>query len=287
MTDALNQLTQLLRPKEVTRDHYRGIGSTNDGAEATYGGHFLGQASAAALQTVTADQHIHSLHAYFIRGGTPNEPIDYHIDRVRDGRTFCTRRVTAKQQGKSLFEMQASFTKLQAGEHIAANRPHDFSILPQPLSLPTYRDLMATQDPLPLPEEWAMRESGLDIRVVDAPWSERGPSDEQGIRMWVRANGDAEDDPKLHAAMLAYQTDESLADNLLIPFDKTWCSEGTFCVSLDHALWFHQPVNMNDWHFIEQRVLTANNGRGVGNGYVWAQNGQLVASFTQEVLFRL
>ena len=287
MTDALKHLTKLLRPVAISTDLYRGIGSCNDGADATYGGHFLGQASAAAMQTVEQDRHIHSLHAYFIRGGKPGKPIDYHVERTRDGRTFCTRRVVAKQNDKTLFELSASFSKLEPGESIAASPPADFSSLPKPETLPLYKDLMGAQDPLPLPEDWAMRDSGIDIRVLNAPWTTLGPSEDMGIRMWVRANGQADDDPKLHAAMLAYQTDESLADIVLIPFDKTWCSEGTFCVSLDHAIWFHQPINLNAWHFVDQSVVTAKNGRGVGNGRVWSAAGELVASFTQEVLFRL
>lgn len=287
MNDALKQLTTLLRPVLLEPNIYRGIGSSNDGAQATYGGHFLGQASAAALQTVEDDRHLHSLHGYFVRGGTPGEPIDYYVERTRDGRTFCTRRVTAKQQGRILFEMLASFSKLQDGQSIKSEPPSDFTSLPAPDTLVTYKELMLQQDPLPLPEDWAMRDSGIDIRVVNAPWAARGPSEDNGIRAWIRADGNAEEDPKLHTAMLAYQTDESLADILLIPFNKTWCSEGTFCVSLDHALWFHQPVDLNAWHFIDQRVLTADNGRGVGNGYVWSQTGELVASFTQEVLFHI
>lgn len=287
MTVGLQKLSAILRPDELSRDHYRGIGSENDGAEATFGGHFLGQASAAAMQTVEDDSYIHSLHAYFVRGGTPGEAIDYYVDRVRDGRTFCTRRVTAKQNDKTLFELLASFSKRQQGEEIRATPPEDFASLPEPESLMRYNDLMRSQDPLPLPEDWAMRDCGIDIRVLNAPWASLGPSKDNGIRMWIRADGELENDHKLHSAMLAYQTDESLADILLIPFNKTWCSEGTFCVSLDHALWFHQPVNLNDWHFVDQTVRTAKNGRGVGNGYVWSAAGELVASFTQEVLFHL
>ena len=152
--------------------------------------------------------------------------------------------------------------------------------------LPRYHELMAQHDPVPLPEDWALNEHGVDVRVVNAPWVQNGPSAENGIRMWIRANGKAPDDYRLHAAMLAYQSDESLADNLLIPFNKTWSAPGVFCVSLDHAMWFHRPVDMNQWHFVEQQVVGAANNRGVGTGYVWSTNKRLVASFTQEVLMR-
>ena len=287
MNSTSNVLTKILRPTKIDTDHFQGLGSTNDGAENTYGGHFLGQASAAAMQTVDADRHLHSLHAYFIRGGTPAMPIDYHVDRIRDGRSFCTRRVRATQNDKVLFELIASLGKQESGPSIAMERPQDFSELPAPESITPYQQLLMAQDPLPLPEDWITRDAGLDLRVINAPWSPHGVGENKTIRSWFRASPKVENDPHLHAAMLAYQTDESLADILLIPFDKTWCSEGTFCVSLDHALWFHEPININNWHFIDQKTVVAKNGRGVGNGYVWTQDGTLVASFTQEVLLRI
>ncbi|MGR8946858.1 MAG: acyl-CoA thioesterase [Gammaproteobacteria bacterium] len=287
MKTGIEKLTALLRPTEIGPDHYQGLGSDHDGAENTYGGHFLGQASAVAMQSVEEDRHIHSLHAYFIRGGTPGSPIDYHVDRIRDGRSFSTRRVSAKQNDKILFELMASLGKQESSPSIAAQLPQGFADFPAPESLPPYQELLMSQDPLPLPEDWVMRDIGLDIRVVNAPWSPNGVGERKTVRSWFRANEPVENDPHLHASILAYQTDESLADILLIPFNKTWCSEGTFCVSLDHALWFHEPIDVNHWHFIDQKTLVARNGRGVGNGYVWSQDGKLVASFTQEVLFRI
>ena len=286
MTKALDDLIEILRPSIIEEDVYRGTASSGDGADGTYGGHFLGQATAAALATVDDDRSVHSIHAYFLRAGQPGKPIDYVVDRLRDGRSFSARRVTAKQSEKTAFELIASFTSDTAGEIIEPQIPSDFDRLPEPVSLPRYLDLMAAQDPLPFPEAWALRPHGIDVRVVNAPWSPNGPSVEQGIRMWIRADGIVPDDPKLHAAMLAYQSDESIADNLLIPFGVTWGSPGVFFVSLDHAMWFHRPIDMNQWHFIEQRPLVAARGRGVACGYVWSQDRKLVASFTQEALMR-
>ena len=287
MSDRLSTLKRILQPVEIAADHFRGAGSRNDGAEATYGGHFLGQATAAALATVSEEKHIHSLHAYFIRGGEPGREIDYFVERLRDGRSFSTRRVSAKQNDKILFELMASCCSLESGVEINAKLPQDFATLPDPESMPRYKELLLAQDPLPLPEDWVKRDVGLDIRVVNAPWSPNGPGETQSIRSWFRADDQLEQNAHLHSAVLAYQTDESLADILLIPFDKTWCSPGTFCVSLDHALWFHEPVNVNNWHFIDQQVVVAKNGRGVGKGLIWSQDGRLVASFNQEVLLRL
>ena len=287
MSNGLSKLKAILQPEEIARDHFQGVGSSNDGAEATYGGHFLGQATASALLTVDNDKHVHSLHAYFIRGGEPGKQIDYFVDRVRDGRSFCTRRVSAKQNDKVLFELMGSFCKLETGATIDAAPPPDFDELPAPETIQPYREMLLAQEPLLLPEDWVTRDVGIDIRVVNAPWSPNGPGVTQSIRSWFRSETHLDEDPHLHSAALAYQTDESLADILLIPFGKTWCSEGTFCVSLDHALWFHEPADLNNWHFIDQQVVVAKNGRGVGNGYVWSQDGRLVASFTQEALIRL
>ena len=284
MTQGLTDLINILSPQLIARDKFRGQGSSNDGAPGTYGGHLLGQATAAALTTVGDDRAVHSIHAYFLRGGTPGEPIDYEVERVRDGAAFSVRKVKASQKGRTAFELTASFTVPSDGKEIPTESPSDFAELPEPESLPTYRELMESHDPIPLPEDWAMRDYGIDMRVVNAPWTANGPSVAGGIRIWIKANGRAPDDPRLHAAMLAYQSDESLADNLLIPFGVTWGSQGVFAVSLDHAMWFHRPIDLNQWHFVEQWPITATHSRGVATGRVWSRGKKLVASFTQEVL---
>ncbi len=283
----LDELIEILRPEQIAEDCFRGRGSSGDGADGTYGGHFLGQATAAALMTVAREKTAHSLHAYFLRRGEPGQAITYQVERVRDGLSFSSRRVCAFQNDRKLFELHASFTR-QSSSSLThhARTPDDFASLPAPTSLPRYSELMASHDPVPLPEEWALREHGIDVRVVNAPWAPRGPSAAGGIRMWIRANGQLPDDPQLHNAALAYQSDESLADTLLVPFDITWGDADVFCVSLDHAMWFHDVVDLNNWHFVEQHAVTVTNERGVGTASVWSADGRLVASFTQEVLLR-
>ena len=189
MSEALNELIEILRPEQIEENVFRGKGSSGDGADGTFGGHFLGQATAAALATVGDDRSVHSVHAYFLRSGRPGHPIDYTVERLRDGRSFSTRRVSAGQEGKTAFEMIASFTVAASGEVIDPNPPADFDQLPDPNAITPYRELMASHDPVPLPEEWALREHGVDVRVVNAPWTPKGPSVAQGIRMWIRANG--------------------------------------------------------------------------------------------------
>jgi len=288
MSEALNKLIEILRPERIEEDRFRGIGSTNDGAEGTYGGHFIGQATAAALMTVASDRTAHSVHAYFLRRGRPGHPIDYAVERIRDGASFSSRRVRASQDDKLLFELTGSFTRPgSGGASLDAQTPDDFASLPAPDSLPRYHELMASLDPVPLPEDWALSEHGVDVRVINAPWTDEGPTTDGGIRMWIRANGRLPDDVQLHNAVLAYQSDESLADTLLVPFGLTWGTPGVFCVSLDHAIWFHRQVNMNNWHFVAQHRVTVADERGLGHGLVWSADGQHVASFTQEALLRI
>jgi acyl-CoA thioesterase-2 len=287
MSATLNELVDVLTLEQLGETNFQGKGSHGDGANATFGGHFLGQATAAAQATVEADRVMHSLHAYFLRAGTPGEPIYYDVERVRDGRSFCTRRVRAHQGNKTAFEMTASFTVAAQGPEIKTDPPPDFTQLPAPEDLPRYLDLMRSHNPPPFPADWALREHGIDVRVVNAPWSPNGPSDKRGIRMWIRANGVLAPDPNLHIALLAYQSDESISDNVLVPFDVTWGTPGVFFVSLDHALWIHRRVNLNEWHFVDQAPVTAANSRGTSVGNVWSTGGELVASFSQESLMRI
>ncbi|MEM7543720.1 MAG: acyl-CoA thioesterase domain-containing protein [Pseudomonadota bacterium] len=287
MSEALKDLIALLSLDSAGENIWRGLGSKNDGAEGTYGGHFLGQATAAAQLSVAPDRYIHSLHGYFLRGGVPGEPYDYHVENVRDGRTFSHRRVTAMQNGKAMFDLLAAFMAAEDGRRIKSEPPEDFGDLPEPESLPRYHEMMANLDEQPLPEEWALREHGVDIRNINAPWNEQGPSARGGIRHWIRSNGTAPNNRALHAAMLAYQSDESVSDNILIPFGLTWGTPGITFVSLDHAMWFHREVDLNEWHFVEQWPEAGGHGRGLAHGKVWSRSGELIASFSQEALMRL
>ncbi len=285
--ETAEQLTRIVSPEPLGDDRFLGLPSNGDGAAGTFGGHFLGQAAGAALATVDADRCMHSLHAYFLRGGEAGVPIEYVVERLRDGRSFGTRRVTARQHDKDLFVMMASVTVPSRGPEIDPLPPADFAHLPAPETLPRYHELMATHDPVPLPEAWALREHGIDTRIVNAPWSPRGPSAQQGIRMWIRTNGAITANPAVHTALLAYQSDESISDNVLVPFGLTWGSPEVFFVSLDHAMWFHRNVNLNEWHFVEQAPVVTTGGRGVASGSVWTQDGVCVATFAQEALMRV
>ena len=285
---ALDALVKTVTVEQVGEDRYQGVGSADDGVDATYGGHFLGQATAAALATVEPERHVHSLHGYFLRAGEPGKPYTLDVERVRDGRSFCSRRVRVSQDDGSVqFELLLSAAMTEDGPTLDPEPPSGFDGLPEPDSLPNQRELMAGLDPLPLPEAWALRDYGLDIRTINAPWAPAGPSAEGGIRLWVRASGPLPADHHVQAAVLAYQSDESLADNIAIPWGATWGVPGVVFVSLDHAMWFHRPFDLNEWLLIDQRPVTVGRGRGLATGMVYDRTGLLVASFTQEALLRL
>ncbi|MGB1884223.1 MAG: acyl-CoA thioesterase [Gammaproteobacteria bacterium] len=287
MSSALTQLIELLSLEPAGEDRWRGVGSTNDGAEGTYGGHLLGQATAAAQLTIDDGRPIHSMHAYFLRGGEPGQPFEYQVERVRDGRSFSARQVNCFQHGKVILTLMASFNVTATGSSIEPAPPADFADLPRPDALPDYRELMQTLDPLPFAAEWALAERGVELRPLNAPWCPAGPSADGGIRHWIRAAGLPRDDDALQRAVLAYQSDESLSDSLLVPFGVTWGTPGTMFVSLDHAMWYHRAFDLNNWHFVEQWPGVAEESRGLAHGRVWSSDGKLVATFSQEALMRL
>ncbi len=287
MSDALDELVATLRLDPVAEGRLRGRPRPTGEWDSVYGGHFLGQATAAALATVPSERRIHSLHAYFLKAGVAGEPIDYDVSVVREGRSFCTRRVTANQGRGANVELIASFAVEQSGPTIVGQTPDGFARLPEPEALPTFPELMASRDPVPFPPYWAFGQRGMDVRVVNAPWCDAGPSPRGGIRTWNRADGVLPDDPALHAALFAYHSDDSISDNLVVPFDVTWATEGAVVLSLDHALWFHRPFRMDEWLLIEQWPVVADGARGLAQGQVFDRDGVLVASFTQEALVRI
>lgn len=284
---AVDGLLAIVSLTDGGNDTFSGVASSADGVDATFGGHFLAQAVAAASKTVDDDRFVHAIHAHFLRGGEPGKPFDLVVDRVRDGRSFCTRRVTTTQGGKTQFELTASFAVAAGGPSLDTAPPSGFDDLPSPETLPTYRQLMTSLDPLPLPEEWAFRDYGLDIRTVNAPWAPAGPSPDGGIRLWIKAAEPIPTDHNIQAAILAYQSDESLADNIAIPWGASWGEPGVLFVSLDHSMWFHRPFDLNKWHLLDQKPITVADERGLATSQLFTADGVLVASCSQEALLRL
>jgi len=282
--EALDELLDLLdlQQNDNGSDTFRGKGSGFD-EFGLYGGHVLAQAVVAAQRTVDDDRPMNSVHAVFLRGGDGLAEVDYRVDRVRDGRSFCTRRSQAFQSDRLIFELTATFHVPETGKvDIATPMSPE---VPAPESLPTYQECIAQVGPI-FGEQWSYMTRPVEYRVAYAPWAPTGPSPRGGIDYWFRAPRRLPDDPAIHEAIIAYMSDDCLADNVIVPYGVTWLDSEVQVVSLDHAMWFHEPVRADEWVYCEQRPLAAASNRGTAEARFW-QNGRLVATAVQEALARL
>lgn len=281
---ALEELLELLdlEQRDTTADVFTGKGSGYDDF-GLYGGHMLGQATAAAHRTIEPGRLLNSVHAFFLRGGDGMATVDYEVEHVRDGRSFCTRRVQAHQHERLIFDLTASFHVPEDGRaDIACDVPTD---LAPPESLPTYQECIAEVGPI-FGERWSYLTRPVEYRIAHAPWAPTGPSPRGGIDFWFRAPRPLPDDPAIHASVMAYMSDDCISDNVLVPFGITWSADGTQVVSLDHAMWFHEPARADEWIYVEQRPLVAGGNRGTAEARFW-QDGRLVATAVQEALARI
>ena len=238
-----------------------------------YGGHLLGQGVAAVHRTVEAGRQLHSVHAYFLRGGDGQQPVEYVVELVRDGRAFCTRRAVAWQNGKPIFELLASFHSPEEGSgEYAAEMPTDAGDIDE--VGPVFGD------------EWSTTPKGFEVRIVHAPWAPSGGSVDGGIDYWFRVTDPLPEVPGVHEAVLAYVSDDSIADNTLAPFGRLWGGDGVVLASLDHAMWFHRPLRADEWLLYVQESPSAAGARSFNNGTLYSEDGALVASVVQEGLVR-
>ncbi|MBM7775695.1 acyl-CoA thioesterase-2 [Actinokineospora baliensis] len=279
----LERLVDLLDLERVDDDSYRGV-SPEHSSVRVFGGQVAGQALVAAGRTVPPERGVHSLHAYFIRGGDPSVPIVYEVDRIRDGRSFTTRRVVAVQHGKAIFALSASFQAVEKGIDHAEDMPE----VPDPESLPTQGERMTPQLRAKF-GAWADRPRPIDVRYVsEPPWLSRetGPRDARN-QVWMRADGKLADDPLLHVCVLAYASDMTLLDAVLARHGVYWGTDKVMGASLDHAMWFHRPFRADDWILYDCASPSASGGRGLATGRFFTRDGRLVATVVQEGLLRL
>ncbi len=283
MSDAENLIETLaLEPIEVNL--FRGI-SPNEGFPRIFGGLVIAQALLAAYETVE-DRICHSLHAYFIRPGDVTIPVLYEVDRSRDGGTFTTRRVTAIQNGKQIFNLAASFQVAEEGlEHQSPMPEH-----PDPEAVKSEMEQMLAKYGERLPDR--MREQMNRPRPIDLRWPD--PQDlfkptpkAPRKQVWMRAKAPIGDQVKLQQACLAYASDMAFMETALRVHGLTWQTPGLQSASLDHAMWFHRPVNFNDWLLFDQDCPSTSQGRGFIRGEMYTQDGRLAASVAQECLMRV
>jgi len=282
MSDALDQVLDLLNLEQIEADIFRGR-SPAERRQRVFGGQVAGQALVAAGRTVPADRPVHSLHAYFIRPGDPTVPLLYLVDRVRDGRSFTTRRVSAIQHGKTIFTLSASFHQPEPGlEHAMAmpDVPPPESVAPTPERL---EKLFGT------PADDLFRRNPIDLRFIGPLTfeAERDPSLRSDHNLvWLRADGELPDDPLMHVCLMTYASDMTLLDTVLLRHGRSWADRRTSGASLDHAMWFHRPFRADRWLLYAQESPVAWGARGLARGEVFTQEGDLVVSVVQEGLLR-
>ncbi|MHB1487118.1 MAG: acyl-CoA thioesterase [Acidimicrobiales bacterium] len=280
MTSALDDLVALLDLEVIEVNIFRGV-NPHEKRQRVFGGQVAGQALVAAGRTVDKGT-IHSLHAYFMRPGDPLVPILYEVDRIRDGRSFTTRRVVAIQHGRAIFNLSASFHVHEEGVEHQTPMPE---VVP-PESLPTFTERMA-----PYAEklgDWYYRPRPIDQRYVDAPV--RAQNDEirqPRQQVWIRADGRLGDDPLLHACVVAYASDMSLLDSVILPHRISWEDPNFMGASLDHAMWFHRPFRADEWLLYDQVSPSASGARGLAFGSIFTADGRLAVSVVQEGLIRV
>ena len=282
MATALDSLVELLDLEVIEVNLFRGV-SPDEDRQRVFGGQVAGQALVAAARTVDRDRTVHSLHAYFLRPGDPSVPILYDVDRIRDGRSFTTRRVVAIQHGRAIFNLAASFHVPEPGLDHQLPMPS----APEPESLPTWAERWA-----PWAErmgDWYHRPRPIDIRYVDevAPLERRGRPGCAGQQVWLRADGRLDDDPVLHACVVTYASDMTLLDTTLLPHGVSGEEGRLMMASLDHAMWFHRPFRADSWLLYDQDTPSSSAGVGLGRGSIFTAEGALVASVVQEGLIRV
>ncbi|MHB1536667.1 MAG: acyl-CoA thioesterase [Acidimicrobiales bacterium] len=275
------RLLEVLDVEEIDQDIFRGF-SPPEAVERVFGGQVAAQALTAASRTVT-DKAVHSLHAYFLRLGDPSRPIIYEVDRIRDGRSYATRRVVGVQGGRAIFNLQASFhVGEEDGYYHQVPAPEG---RPDPEGLPTFWrwfDPQAAGAGGPLGNERRTFHSSIapiDVRV-ELPVT---GTFERSV--WFRAVGRLSDDPVLHSCVAAYASDLTLLNISLQPHGFPRVRPG-FIASLDHAMWFHRPFRADEWLLYQQESPSAGFGRGFTQGHIFTAGGDLAISVVQEGAIR-
>jgi acyl-CoA thioesterase II len=247
-----------------------------------FGGQVLAQSLMAAHKTVGDERKVHSLHAYFLRAGDPEVPIQFAVERLRDGRSFSARRTQAIQNGKAILSMISSFQTPSEGLDHQAEMPK----VPAPEDLPSMEDLFGHYD-VPAIQQM-LRSRPVDMRHVEGPLYISAASEKVAHQaVWLRAAAPMPDDALLHTTMLAFSSDYSLLESVLRRHGLSWSTHGMRTASLDHAMWFHRPARVDDWLLYVQRSPSASGARGMGLGQIFTRDGILIASTAQEGMMRV
>jgi acyl-CoA thioesterase II len=278
--EAVAELVRVLDLEEIDRDLYLGAPAPNERGRA-FGGQVASQSLTAAIRSADEGFHVHSMHSYFLLPGDPSAPIVYDVDRIRDGRSFQTRRVAGRQHGRDIFYLTANFQRAEQGfEHQDA----------MPAALPADQgvDMLAlmakggSAESESLAREWA----SVEVRIVGnsmrgLPPDPRRPAQQQ---VWLRIADRLPDDPNVHLAAFTWASDISLLGASLAAHQLG--TAGVQMASLDHTIWFHRPFRADEWWLYDQESPSAENGRGLSLGRVFSSDGRLVATTAQQGIIR-
>lgn len=281
--ESLDDLIDLLDLERIDADLFRGR-QPETVQQRVFGGQVAGQALVAAMRTVPSERAVHSLHAYFLLPGDPTVPIVYDVDHLRDGRSFTTRRVVARQHGRAIFYLTASFHVAEEGYDHQDAMPE----APPPEQCPELAEIFEKYSGAPRglwQREWA----AVDFRYAGDSASAaamRSAEHPARARLWIRASGRLPDDPTLHACVLAYASDLTLLGAALVPHDTYIGAPGVQTASLDHSMWFHRPFRVDEWLLYDQVAPSAFGARGLAIGRIFTATGRLVATVAQEGLIR-
>ena len=277
------ELVELLDLEQIDENIYRGQNYKTPWGRV-FGGQVMAQAVHAARRTVPEDRHLHSLHGYFILAGDINVPIIFQVDTIRDGRSFTTRRVVAVQRGKAIFNLAASFQRAEEGFEHQISMPN----VPSPHALISDREWAAKyKKEMPDLYKRYQVDRPIDFRPVER-FDPTNPKKERPFRhIWLKAKDALPDDQRIHKEVLAYASDYNLMGTSLLPHRSKFKREHMQMASLDHAMWFHHDIKMDDWLLYSLDSPAASNSRGFNRGNFFNQEGKLVASVVQEGLIRL
>lgn len=287
MSDLVSELVNLMQLERLEENLFRGE-SRNIVGRRVFGGQVLGQALMAATGTVEG-REAHSLQAYFIRPGDANAPIIYNVERVRDGGSFTTRRVAAIQHGRTIFDLSASFQVPEEGHDHQVDMPK----APAPEEVETeqtfFERFIREESP---PEHIAklLRRRALnpvEFRPIDPDHPLRPGKGEPLRQVWFRVKSAVPDDPALHRALLAYASDHGLLGAALRPHGLIFMHHRMQAASLDHTMWFHRPVRVDEWLLYSMESPSTSGARGLARGQIFTRDGVLVASTVQEGLMRV
>ena len=283
MPSSAEEIVELLDLETIDVNLFRGI-QPDTMLQRVFGGQVAAQALVAGARTVEAPRAVHSLHSYFLRPGDPAVPIVYDVERIRDGRSFSTRRVVARQHGRPIYYMTLSSQIPEEGFDHQDRMPD----VPTPAETPEFGQLLRQvrgEGASRWLEEWA----SLELRWIGdsahggIEKSEDRPAE---VRLWIRTNGSLGDDPLVHQAAFTYLSDLTLLGSALVPHQVDLASPHVQSASLDHTIWFHRPFRADEWLLYDQTSPSASGARGLGIGRVFTEDGTLVATVAQEGLVR-